>query len=276
MKRVFLAATALLAIWASAQLAKADTVDPLHMFCSNCTGDNGTFNPFPSGGTVNNMTVDESGTSGGLPATDFFLKVLLPVDNLLPPTLVTEQFTGTLGGNAFTGTASAFATSHPATGDSAFLFVSGVNGSNNPSLEGDFIGLTTANGSPPNRLDTFLGSTQGAGIDPNAVGFLVLTLDLGAFTVPENGHLTNTSPFTLSSTGNLPAGTWILGDACVSGTLAAGTCSDVTTATSAALFATPFAAPVPGPIVGSGIPGLFGLGMLWLGRLRQKRNGKRA
>jgi len=33
--------------------------------------------------------------------------------------------------------------------------------------------------------------------------------------------------------------------------------------------------PVPGPIVGAGIPGIFGLGMLWLARRRQLRNGDR-
>jgi hypothetical protein len=32
------------------------------------------------------------------------------------------------------------------------------------------------------------------------------------------------------------------------------------------------AAPVPGPIAGAGIPGLLGLGMIWLARRRQQRN----
>jgi len=33
-------------------------------------------------------------------------------------------------------------------------------------------------------------------------------------------------------------------------------------------------ASVPGPVVGAGIPGLFGLGLLLLARFRNKRNGR--
>jgi hypothetical protein len=237
MKKLLLAATAVIAL--TGVSARADTIlDPLHLFCSNCSGDNGMFNPFPSGGTVNDITVDETGTKTAIKATDFFLKVLFPVDSLSTPTLVTEQFKGTLNGSPFPTTDTAAAsTANPAAGESKFLFVSGVAGQSNPTLEVNFLGLTNAKGAPQNHLNTFLGPTQFPGIDPNAVGYLVLTLDLGALTVPEQGK--GVSPFDLSSLGNLPAGTWILGDACTSGTLAAGNCTDVTTATSAALFAKP-------------------------------------
>ncbi len=105
------------------------------------------------------------------------------------------------------------------------------------------------------------------------MGHIVLTLNLGAGTVPENGQ-PGVSPFNLSSLGHLPAGAWILGDACTSGTLTSGNCVDVTTATSAALLAEPTSITgAPGPFAASGLSGMFTLALG--GFLFWKRQQKR-
>lgn len=157
----------------------------------------------------------------------------------------------------FTGTALQFTSS----GSQGSIWTTG-------KLESDFLGITNfGNGSPPNPIGAFLPSTDA--VDPGATGYIVLTLDLGALTVPEQGGVGGTSPFDLNFGSNLPLGTWVLGDACTSGTFAAGTCTDVTTAQSAALFIN--TAAVPAPIVGAGLPGLVAACGLMFGLARRRR-----
>lgn len=202
--------------------------DPLHLSCATCGGDNGTFTPVLNGQKALGINVDETGTTGGINATDFLLKVLIPVN----AAITVEGFSGTIGQAAFAGAANLFTSATQGT-----VWTTGT-------LEKDFLGVTSfGNGAPPNPIGAFLPSTQA--VDPGATGFLVLTLDLGALLVDQQNH--GVSPFSLSSLNVLPAGTWILGDACTSGTFAAGNCVDVTTAQSAALFAQPFVASTPLP-----------------------------
>src|ERR1700746_162843 len=98
MKRVLLAATALIAV--SAMPARADvvvypTLDPLHLSCSNCLGDNGVVTP-TTGGSPVGITVTDSGNGpGGLSATDFLLKVLIPNNISFG---ISDALTGTIGG----------------------------------------------------------------------------------------------------------------------------------------------------------------------------------
>jgi len=266
MKKALLAAIALIAVTTYGSASKADTYattpgDPLHLFCTNCSGDNGTFNPFV-GSTATGITVTAS--PGALSATDFFFKVLIP--QVAPGTTnPTVNFSGTVGATAFNKDATSATTANPAPGFSNQLFISDVNGANNPSLITDFLGLTLSNGAPPNRLNTFLDSSTLFNSAFNA--FTVLTVDVGPIDIPQNGQPGGISPFSLTATG-LPIGAWILGDACTSGSLTGPTkCVDVTTATSAALLS------VPGPAVGAGIPGIIAgcLGLVAMGRRRINR-----
>jgi hypothetical protein len=269
MKRVLLAATILAAIWATTQ-AKADLIDPLHMFCTDCAGDQGNFNPFPVGQPPQGITVLTSGSNNNGGATgDFILKVLIPIDSQVIPGTTTDSVTGTLGNNP-NFSSSVNIVKSPITG--ADFFIPGNNGQNNPSLEQDFLGITTSTPNPPNRLQTFLAqTTTQPGGDPSAIGYVVLTLDLGNLTVPEQNF--GSSPFSLSLGNALPGGSWVLGDVVsCTGTGTSKVCTDVTTATSNALFATQVS--VPGPIVGAGLPGLVSalLGMIGLNRYRKRRS----
>jgi hypothetical protein len=209
-----------------------------------------------NGQQATNITVDETGTNGGISATDVFLKVLVP-NNI---SVTAEEFKGTVGATAFDS--------------SANLFTSATLGSQwtqaGTFLESNFLGITDfGNGAPPNPIGAFLPSTQS--VDAGATGFFVLTLDLGAgLTVPQQNQ-GGVSPFSLNSVA-LPPGSWVLADACTSGTLAGGNCVDITTAQSSGLFAQPAA--VPGPIAGAGLPGLITFGcaaLIWLRHRRAKR-----
>ena len=236
MKKLLLTTTMM--VFAAAIPAKADTVvdDPLHFTCSNCLADNGVVTP-TSGGSPTNITVTESGTAGGLSATDFLLKVLIPNNDVFSG----DNLTGTIGGVP-TALALLLRTG-----------VGGVTQFTTGDLETGFFGFTLGMGSPPNPIGSFLPSTQA--VDPSATGFFVFTVDLGALNIPQQGQ-GGTSPFSLSFANALPTGAFVLGDACSSGTFAAHNCTDVTTAQSAALFVSPAA--VPGPIAGAGLPGIIG------------------
>jgi hypothetical protein len=218
--------------------ASADTLDPLHFTCSNCGPDANGMTP-TLGGNPTGIVVDESGTPQQLVANDFLLKVLIPV--LTPPTTDTVGVTGRLGGNsAFTGTASLFTSTTQGT-----EWTSG-------SLEGNFLGIAFQ--PPPNPIGAFLPLTQV--VDPGATGYAVLTLDLGPLTIfaNDNGGF-GASPFSLAFLANLPAGSWILGDAIVNGV-------DTTTAQSAGVFVEPLAAtPLPAalPMFLGGLAGFWGL-----------------
>jgi hypothetical protein len=145
------------------------------------------------------------------------------------------------------------------------------------NLEKDYLGITSfANGAPPNPISAWLGATQT--IDPTANGYFVLLADMGNYSLPNPGGV-------LPDVFSLAPAVYAAGGLIVADLFTgANHTLDVTTAQSGALFFNgpnggPFCtgvcvSQVPGPVVGAGIPGLFGLGLLWLARLRQRRNGK--
>lgn len=248
MKKLLLVCAAVCALMGGAKTAVADTIDPLHLSCSTCGAAGNTFTPILNGQQAVGVTVDETGTNGGIAATDFFLKILVPNSF----SVNTEGFTGTIGQTAFSA--------------SANLFTSALLGTQwtqaGTFLESSFLGITSfGNGAPPNPIGAFLPSTQG--VDPTATGFFVLTLDLGSGLLVPKQNSGVASPFSLTSL-TLPVGSWILGDACTSGTLAGGNCTDITTAQSSALFAQPQIANTPLP----GAVWLFGGGLALLGWLK--------
>lgn len=218
MKKLTLIASALLAVTAFASTgAKADIYnDPLQFNCSGCGIDNGTFTPI-NGTTPTGIQVLATGNGGLSGVTDFVLKVLIP--NTFTPT--GENVGGTVNGLSFSGTTNLL------TGvGGAAQFTTGF-------LESTFLGITNfGNGAPPNPIGAFLPSTQA--LDPGATGFFVLALDLAQITAV--GQHFADSPFLLNFLQALPTGSWILGDACQGGTVAARTCVDTTTAQSTALF----------------------------------------
>jgi hypothetical protein len=132
-----------------------------------------------------------------------------------------------------------------------------------------FLGL----GSGFDPTDNF--SNLSAGTLANDPGFggnyLLFTASISGFMIDANSPpqtLTNELDFL----ANLPGGSFVTGLFVIDPSQCSKNC-DIGTAASGHLVQT-LAAPVPGPIVGAGIPGLCGALMLWLARRRQLRNGR--
>jgi len=113
--------------------------------------------------------------------------------------------------------------------------------------------------SPANPIGAYLPSTQA--LDPGATGFFVFQANLGTLTLQSPSN-PNVSPLENISPG-LPLASYIVGFFNEAGTIQA-------TANSGAIFET---VPVPGPVVGAGLPGLIAAcgGLLALARRRRRQ-----
>jgi hypothetical protein len=113
--------------------------------------------------------------------------------------------------------------------------------------------------SPANPIGAFLPSTQA--LDPGATGFFVFQANLGTLTLQSPSN-PNVSPLENISPG-LPLASYIVGFFNEAGTIQA-------TANSGAIFER---VPVPGPVVGAGLPGLIAAcgGLLALARRRRRQ-----
>jgi hypothetical protein len=113
--------------------------------------------------------------------------------------------------------------------------------------------------SPANPIGAYLPSTQA--LDPGATGFFVFQANLGTLTLQSPSN-PNVSPLENISAG-LPLASYIVGFFNEAGTIQA-------TANSGAIFER---VPVPGPVVGAGLPGLIAAcgGLLALARRRRRQ-----
>lgn len=229
----------LAAILASAGIARADIIpDPLHLSCSTCSIDNGTFTPTNTG-TPTGVTVDSSppGATGNL-----LLKILVPTDEI-----------GSITGVGISGASSGTAALQPGT------FNSGT-------LEG-FLNIGMGQGASANPIGAFTPST--GGVDSGFTGsYDVFLLNTGLFTL--TGAF-GTTPAMFNINTSLPLGTWILGDIVSTTGCPTGEtfCNDVTTAPSSALFVND--ASVPGPTIGAGVPGIVVAILAMIGFRRARR-----
>jgi hypothetical protein len=215
--------------------AFADTItdDPLHGYCAVGCIDNGTNSPTTQNPPTNFGFTVSPGPASG---SSFLIDVLVPNNETKPASFA---LTGTLS-----GTATLFSATAWTSGDLA-----------------SYLGISA---SPNNPIGAYLPSTQA--LDPGATGFFVFQVSLGAATLqgPSNP---NVSPLENISPG-VPLASYIVGFL-NEGT--AGSPNWVATANSGAIFVT--TAPVPGPIVGAGLPGLIAAcgGLLALARRRRQR-----
>jgi hypothetical protein len=257
MKRVLLAATALLAIWATTLIpAKATTIDdPLHG--TICDGSGGSCNANEVGGVVPGSTIGQPNVTFGFNSSpggatgELWISVLVPTNELSGFTVPTLNSLG-----VDPGTNLAFG--------SPLLFNSGV-----PSLAKLIFGNSITS-NPADPFSAF--QSPESGFDPGLSAFNVYSIDVGKITAPGlNGQSDATAPdfFTLSNV--LPPGS------AITAFLVNGTAPgfDITaTANSGQISIQQFSS-VPGPVVGAGIPGIVTalLGMIGLNRFRRKRNG---
>jgi hypothetical protein len=236
MKKLLLA-TATLATLAFAVPASADVIDPLHLSCSTCSIDNGTFTATNTGGPTG-IVVDSSppGASGLL-----LLKILVPTNEI--GSIVDVNITGTSAGVVPLFSATAFGSG---------------------SLE-TYLGISVGGGSAANMFNTFFNSS--VTVDAGITGYDVFLFNAGATTL--TGSFL-TSPTNLNINTLLPAGTWILADIVQFGAVCGGAtfCNDITTAPSAGLFVNATSA-VPEPATwGMMLLGFVGLGFAFRNRRR--------
>jgi hypothetical protein len=117
--------------------------------------------------------------------------------------------------------------------------------------------------SPANPIGAFLPSTQA--LDPGATGFNVYAANFGP-TFLNGPSNPNVSPLENITSGILPKGSYIVAFLNEGPTTAP---TWVATANSGAIFIT--GVPVPGPIVGAGLPGLGLIAALALLALARRR-----
>jgi hypothetical protein len=113
---------------------------------------------------------------------------------------------------------------------------------------GAFIGAANGvvNPSPSTPIGAYLPATQA--LDPGATGFRVYQFILATQTLAQEG--TDPGLGLVFNVTNMPVGGYIVAHLIEGDTT-------IMTANSAALFVVPDPAPVPGPIVGAGLPGLI-------------------
>jgi hypothetical protein len=246
MKKLLLAGASLAFLTGTAM---ADTLqDPLHSAVCGAGGTNcvntdlGAFAPIA--GDTNFTFMPSPGPQTG----ETFIVVLVPTNQINVTTYNIPTLSDN-GGSPFTGAVVSRTT----------LF----NSSDGSSLAA-YAGLPTAFGafSP---TDNFSNASAGqATYNPGFTGnFLAFTFDLGSLTLDAQGTVNTTNNFSLAA--NLPVGTVIT--AFMESTT---TQKDIGTAASEDLIVTPFA--VPGPIVGSGTPGLLAMGLGFLAWKRRRQS----
>jgi hypothetical protein len=276
MKRILLAATALAAIALSGMVsAKADIVLTDLVFRDlGATG----FGNAPRLLTLQNSPLESGGTiatAGG--GTSFFFG---DAGTTVPQTACTSNGTcGAAGGGTRTGTNESLVYSVGALGWTSGAQVGIGLDTNQTGNSGplSFTGLTLtlynsagavlgsfSGNSPVDISQALLTAQQGNG---NSVFDLALDATQQAqydaiINNPLNGGINNIFEGLRASFG------------CGSqGPAVCGTTGNFSSNDGAESFLAFQQSPVPGPIAGAGIPGLVGLGLLWLARRRQLRNG---
>jgi hypothetical protein len=233
------------ALLLAAAPARADIVlDPLQGVCGGTCVDNGQFTPITQtqADTEFGFRIDPAATIDNLE-----LVFLVPTTQSAPATISLQEVSATdpsvlIGGQLL-------AVAHAGT----FTAASGNLGS--------FLGLSA---SPNNPFSAFQ-----VGADASTTGFTVYTVNINTSSL---GTICNCNTpadeFKLLTQFSTAAGAGDV-DIVAFATLADG--SVIATAPSGQLQVTPFAAAVPGPMIGTGLPGVISALILW-GFHKRRRN----